>query len=100
MAGLILLIACANVANMMLARALQATRAGLAAALKEGGNIQLRRYRCLSLRNVLMVSQVAGSLTLLVILGYLTIGIQSTLGVQAGFDPANLYLISLDPTHD
>src|SRR5215472_1020595 len=83
-----------------LAPALQATRSALTPALKEGGNIQLRRYRRLSLRNVLMVSQVAGSLTLLVILGFLSIGIQSTLGVQAGFNPANLYLISLDPTRD
>jgi predicted permease len=83
-----------------LAPALQATRADLTPALKEGGNIQVRRYRRLSLRNVLMVSQMAGSLTLLVILGFLAIGIQSTLGVQAGFNPANLYMVSLDPTRD
>ena len=42
----------------------------------------------------------AASLTLL--LGFHRIywhelGIQSTLGVQEGFNPANLYLISLDP---
>jgi predicted permease len=80
--------------------ALQATRAGLAPALKEGGNIQLPRWRRLSLRNLLMVSQVAGSLTLLVILGYLTLGIERRLQIGPGFDPANLFLISLDPTKD
>ncbi len=80
--------------------AFQATRADLTPALKEGGSVRVRRLRHLSLRNVLMVSQMAGSLTLLVILGFLAIGIQSTLGVQAGFNPANLYLISLDPTSD
>jgi putative ABC transport system permease protein len=37
---------------------------------------------------------------LLVILGLLSFGIQTTLGVQAGFDPKNLYLISLDPVRD
>jgi predicted permease len=83
-----------------LAPALQATRADLTPALKEGGSVQVRRHRRLSLRNVLMVSQMAGSLTLLVIVGYLSIGIQSKLGVQAGFNPANLFLISLDPTKD
>jgi predicted permease len=49
---------------------------------------------------VLIVSQVAGSLTLLVLLGLLSIGIQSTLGIQAGFNPARLYLLSIDPVRD
>jgi predicted permease len=83
-----------------LAPALQVTRAALTPALKEGGHMQVRRFRRLSLRNVLMVAQVAGSVTLLVILGYLSVGIQSKLGVQVGFNPANLHLISLDPTRD
>ena len=54
----------------------------------------------MSLRNVLMVGQFAGSLTLLVILGLLSMGIQTTMGIQAGFNPKNLYLISLDPVRD
>jgi predicted permease len=54
----------------------------------------------LSLRNILMVSQLAGSLALLVILGLLSLGIQTTMGIQAGFNPRNLYLISLDPIRD
>jgi macrolide transport system ATP-binding/permease protein len=80
--------------------ALQATRTDITPALKEGGNVVLRRLRRLSLRNVLMVSQVAGGLTLLVMLGLMSLGIQSTLGIQAGFNPKNLYLISLDPIRD
>jgi predicted permease len=70
--------------------ALQATRvaAGLSGRRRAG------------LRNALMVGQFAGSLTLLVILGMLATGIQTTLGVQAGFDPKGLYLISLDPVRD
>jgi predicted permease len=83
-----------------LAPALQATRADLTPALKEGGNIQLRRYRRLSLRNGLMLCQMAGSLTLLLLTGFLGLGIQTTLSVQQGFDPRNLYLISLDPVRD
>jgi predicted permease len=78
----------------------QATRTDLTTALKEGGDVRLRRHRRLSLRNLLIVSQVAGSLTLLVVLGLMSVGIQSTLGIQAGFDPARLYLLSLDPVRD
>jgi predicted permease len=80
--------------------ALQSTRADLAPALKEGGNVRIPSRRRWSLRNVLMVGQFAGSLTLLVILGLLSWGIQTTLGIQAGFNPAQLYLVSLDPIRD
>ena len=83
-----------------LAPALQATRADLVSALKEGGQIPLRRYRALSLRNILVFCQMAASLTLLLLTGYLGLGIQSTVGVQEGFNPKNLYLISLDPVRD
>ncbi|MCU1235428.1 MAG: transporter related, partial [Candidatus Solibacter sp.] len=80
--------------------ALQATRTDLTPALKEGGAVMLPGRHRWSLRSTLMVAQFAGSLTLLVILGLLSIGIQTTLGVQAGFNPANLYLVSLDPVRD
>lgn len=83
-----------------LAPALEATRVDLTPALKEGGRVQLRRYRKLSLRNGLVVCQMSASLTLLLLTGYLGLGIQSTLGVQEGFNPRNLYLISLDPVRD
>lgn len=83
-----------------LAPALQATRTDLTPALKEGGNVRLRRYRRLSLRNVLVVSQVAGSLMLLLITGFLVIGHQRMTGLDVGFDPRRLYLLSLDPVRD
>jgi predicted permease len=83
-----------------LAPALQATATEITPALKEGGAIRLHRIRALSLRNLLMVSQVAGSLTLLVLLGVLSLGIQTSMGMQAGFDASNLYLISIDPVRD
>ena len=80
--------------------ALQATRTDLTPALKEGGQVQLRRFGRLSLRNALVVCQMAASLTLLMLTGYLSLGIQSTLGVQEGFNPRSLYLVSLDPVRD
>jgi predicted permease len=80
--------------------ALRATRTDLTPALKEGGDIRLRRFRRLSLRNLLMVCQVAGSLTLLLLTGILSLGIQGYMGIEEGFDARNLFLISLDPVRD
>jgi len=72
----------------------------LISPLKEGGTVRLHRYGRLSLRNLLVVSQTAGSLMLPVITGMLALGIQTTLGIQEGFNPKNLYLIALDPVRD
>jgi predicted permease len=83
-----------------LAPALQATRADLVSALKEGGGARLRKHRALNLRNALVLCQMAASLTLLLITGFLGLGIQNTLGVQEGFNPRNLYLVSVDPVRD
>jgi predicted permease len=83
-----------------IAPARQAARADLVTSLKEGGGVIVRRRRALSLRNGLMLGQVAASLSLLLLTGYLGFGIQSTLGVQKGFNPRNLYLVSLDPVRD
>jgi predicted permease len=80
--------------------ALQTTHTALAPALNETESIQIGRHYRISMRNVLMVTQFAGSLTLLVILGVLSIGIQTKIGIREGFDSKDLYLISLDPTRD
>ena len=78
----------------------RASRTDLTPALKEGGNVQLRRFRRISLRNVLMLSQVAGSLALLLITGFLVIGHRRIAGTEVGFDAQRLYMISLDPLRD
>ena len=83
-----------------LAPALQATRLSLAPALKEGSHLRFRGYRRLSLRNTLVLCQMAASLTLLLLTGYMGLGIQSTMGIQEGIDARNLYLVSLDPVRD
>ena len=83
-----------------MAPALEATRSDLTPALKEGGTVRLRRFRRVSLRNLLLLAQVGGSLALLLMLGMLSLGIQTTLGVTEGFDASNLYLVSIDPVRD
>ena len=83
-----------------IAPALRATRTDLTPSLKEGGPAPLRRYRLLSPRNLLVSSQIAASLTLLLLTVYLVLGYQRTYGVRVGFSPGNLYLVSLDPLRD
>lgn len=83
-----------------LAPALQATKTDLAPALKEGSALALPRYRGLGLRNLLMVTQVAASLTLLLMTGFLVIGIGRSRSVETKFDPSTMYMMSLDPVRD
>jgi len=80
--------------------ALQATRPDLTRALKEGGNLRVRRFRRLSMRNLLMAAQMAVSLANLLITGFLVVGHRRIANGEVGFDPRNLYLVSLDPVRD
>lgn len=83
-----------------LAPALQATKADLTPALKEGSALRLPGYRRFGLRNLLMVAQVAASLMLLLMTGFLVIGIRKTSSIQTKFDPSTMYLLSIDPVRD
>ena len=83
-----------------LAPALQATKADLTPALKEGSALRLPGYRRFGFRNLLMVAQVAASLMLLLITGFLVIGISETSSIQTRFDPSTMYLLSMDPVRD
>jgi macrolide transport system ATP-binding/permease protein len=83
-----------------LAPALQATKADLTPALKEGSALQLPGYRRFGLRNLLMVAQVAASLMLLLLTGFLVIGIGKESSVQTKFDPHAMGLLSIDPVRD
>jgi macrolide transport system ATP-binding/permease protein len=80
-----------------LAPALQATKADLTPALKEGSLLRLPGYRRFGLRNLLMVAQVAASLMLLLTTGLLVIGISKESNVQTKFDANTMYLLSIDP---
>jgi macrolide transport system ATP-binding/permease protein len=80
--------------------ALATTRADVTPALKEGGLSRLRGYRRFGIRNLLVAYQVASSLMLLLIVGYLVLGYRRTSHVDPGFEIASLYLLELDPAHD
>jgi predicted permease len=83
-----------------LAPALQATKADLTPALKEGSALQLPGYRRIGLRNLLMVAQVAASLMLLLMTGFLVMGISKASSIETKFDPNTMILLSLDPVRD
>jgi macrolide transport system ATP-binding/permease protein len=86
--------------GLSLAPALQATKSDLTPALKEGSALQLPGHRRFGLRNLLMVTQVAASLMLLLMTGFLVIGIGKASNIQVKFDPNTMYLLSLDPVRD
>lgn len=80
--------------------ALRATKVELTPALKEGLAVQLPGHRRVGVRNLLIVAQVAGSLMLLLITGFLVVGLTKVSGVQTKFDPQTMYLLSIDPMRD
>jgi len=83
-----------------LAPALYITRTDVVTTLKEGSVTPLRGYRRFGLRNILVAYQVAGSLALLLITGFIVLGFGKTARTDPGFDTSNLTLFQLDPIHD
>jgi predicted permease len=79
--------------------AFAATKADVAPTLKEGGS-GLRAHRRFGLRNLLVVIQVAGSLALLLVCGFVVLGYNKGSQAELNFDPATLYLFSVDPIRD
>jgi predicted permease len=80
--------------------ALRATKAEVVPALKEGSGMQLPGYRRFGLRNLLMVAQVTGSIMLLLITGFLVMGLTQVSGIQLRLDPHTMYLFSIDPMRE
>jgi predicted permease len=83
-----------------LAPALQATKTDVAPVLKEGSALQLPGYRRFGMRNLAVVAQVTGSLMLLLITGFLVIGIARANNIETKFDPKTMVLLSIDPVRD
>jgi predicted permease len=82
------------------APALRATKSELTPALKEGSALQLPGHRCFGLRNLAMAAQLAGSLMLLLITGFVLMGFARGYQVQTNFDPKTMAMASIDPVRD
>jgi macrolide transport system ATP-binding/permease protein len=82
------------------APALRATKSELTPALKEGSALQLPGHRCFGLRNLAMAAQLAGSLMLLLITGFVLMGFARGYQVRTNFDPKTMAMASIDPVRD
>ena len=82
--------------TMGLAPALQTTRPDLSSMLVAQGALLGRRIAGAKLRSVLMVTQVAVSVLLLISAGLLVRGLRHALSADLGFDRANLLIVSAD----
>jgi macrolide transport system ATP-binding/permease protein len=80
--------------------ALQATKTDVAPALKDGAALQLSGHRRFGLRNLAMGAQVAGSLLLLLITGFLVLGIMNGNSIQTNFSQKTMVFLSIDPVRD
>ncbi|HEY2470041.1 MAG TPA: FtsX-like permease family protein [Terracidiphilus sp.] len=80
--------------------AFQATRTNVAPSLKEGAALQLSGYRRFGFRNLAIGGQVAGSLMLLLVTGFLVLGLLSGGSVNTSFSQNTMGFLSLDPVRD
>jgi len=80
--------------------ALSATKTDVATALKEGAALQFSGHRRFGLRNLAMGAQVAGSLMLLLITGFLVLGLLHGDSLQTHFDQRTMVFLSVDPVRD
>lgn len=85
-----------------LAPAFAATRSGVTDVLRNGffSVASLRGYRRFGFRNLFVGYQVAVSVMLLLVVGYLVIGFQRFSGIEPGFDTAELTMFEIDPARD
>ena len=79
--------------------ALRASRARLTGVLHDGGRAGSAGGGRQRLRSLLVVSQVAGSLALLVVAGLFVRSLQGAHQVDVGFDPDEILTVRLDPQH-
>ncbi len=86
--------------GLSVAPALRATKSELTPALKEGSAMQLPGHRRFGLRNLAMAAQLAGSLMLLLITGFVLMGFARGYQVQTNFDPKTMVMASIDPVRD
>ena len=98
--AIVFAISCAAGIGFGLVPALAATRTDLASSLKQGMTGQTRIHRRFGVRNLLMVGQLAQSLTLLLLTGFMVAGFHKVNNIEVAFNPSTMYLFSLDPVRD
>ena len=80
--------------------AFAATRPGIINVLKGGWFEPLRGYRRFGFRNLFVGYQVAVSVMLLLVVGYLVIGFQRFSGIETGLETRDVVMFEIDPVRD
>ncbi len=80
--------------------ALQSTSHDVSGALKSSGSPRLGPWRWLNLRNIVVTNQVAASMLLLLLTGFIVLGFGRSTNFDLGFDTRNLHLVNIDPVRD
>jgi predicted permease len=83
-----------------LAPSFRASRLNIHAGLKPNGPSGLRGRRVFGLRNLVIYQQVAVSVVLILLTGFVVVGWRRAAAADLGFDPAQLYFLSVDPIRD
>jgi predicted permease len=79
---------------------LRAGRGNIQGGLKPAPPSGLGARHGLGLRNVLIFQQVTVSVVLVLLTGFVVVGWNRAASVDVGFDPVNLYFMSVDPVRD
>ncbi|MGE5358081.1 MAG: ABC transporter permease [Bacteroidales bacterium] len=80
--------------------AFRSARADIASGLTYARQHRVAGYRRLSVRNILVLQQVCGSLTMLLLTGFIILGFQRSTSPDPGFDARGLFTASFDPGRD
>jgi predicted permease len=83
-----------------MAPSLRASRQDIQAGLKPNAPSGLHGRRRFGLRNLVIYQQVALSVVLLLLTGFVVVGWRRAASVELGFDPEHLYFVSVDPVRD
>ncbi len=83
-----------------LAPALDSTREDIVSSLKPAVTPRVHAGRLFSLRNILVFHQVVASMVLVLITGFIVIGVSRSTSADLGFDYRRLYLFNVDPVRD
>lgn len=82
------------------APALRSCRADVFSGLKMRTGVDPAGRRWFNWRNLLVFQQVAISMVLLLLTSFIVVGWRRSAKVDVGYDPANLYLVGLDPVRN
>jgi macrolide transport system ATP-binding/permease protein len=94
------LVASLSTVLFSMAPSLRASRLDIQTALKPNGPSALRGRRRFGVRNLIIYQQVSISVVLILLTGFVVVGWRRAATVDLGFNPTQLYLLSVDPIRD